>query len=189
MEKEATLMPPQLYTVEQKIKHIVESMNEDVEYLFMNWAQANVKLDRVTRPSIVYVLPPSGNLSFSWKDVKDSPNSQIGFLCNTDFDFEGRENDGIIEAMKRLCVRFIKQLNDSGLFEPIDGSVLYRVMYDYLDANVTGIIIEPTLKEIEGVSLCCEPFKRSEDVYPAPEDDVEPDQEEDGGEESPKDDE
>lgn len=151
-----------LGTVEGKIQAIVKSMNEDVEYQFMNWAQANVQLDKVSKPTIVYVLPPSGTLSFSWKDVKDSPNSQIAFVCNTKFDFNGQENDGIIEAMKRLCIRFIRKLNESNLFEPIDGSILYRVLYDYLDANVTGVVIEPTLIEVDGVSLCSEPFERKE---------------------------
>ena len=149
-----------LGTVEGKVRAIVESMGEDVEYQFMNWAQANVRLDKVSRPTIVYVLPPSGNLTFSWKDVKDSPNSQIAFLCHTKFDFDGQENDGIIEAMKRLCIRFVHKLNESGLFEEIDAPILYRVLYDYLDANVTGIVIEPTLKEVEGISLCCAPFER-----------------------------
>lgn len=149
-----------LGTVEGKVQAIVNSMEEDVEYQFMNWAQANVRLDKVSKPTIVYVLPPSGTLSFSWKDVKDSPNSQIAFICNTKFDFNGQENDGIIEAMKRLCIRFIRKLNESGLFEPIDGAISYRVLYDYLDSNVTGVVIEPTLEEISGVSLCSEPYLR-----------------------------
>lgn len=147
-------------TVEDKIRAIVNSMNEDVEYQFVNWAQANVALDKVDKPTIVYVLPPSGTLSFSWKDVKDSPNSQIAFICNTKFDFNGRENDGIIEAMKRLCIRFIRKFNESDLFEPIDGLIQYRVLYDYLDVNVTGIVIEPTLNEIDGISLCSDDFSR-----------------------------
>lgn len=151
-----------LGTVEGKVRTIVESMGEDVEYQFMNWAQANVRLDKVSRPTIVYVLPPSGTLTFSWKDVKDSPNSQIAFLCHTKFDFNGQENDGIIEEMKRLCIRFVRKLNESGLFDEIDYPIMYRVLYDYLDANVTGIVIEPTLKEVDGISLCSTPFKRKE---------------------------
>lgn len=151
-----------LGTVEGKVRAIVESMDEDVEYQFMNWAQANVRLDKVSRPTIVYVLPPSGTLTFTWKDVKDSPNSQIAFLCHTKFDFNGQENDGIIEEMKRLCIRFIRKFNESGLFEEFDGPIMYRVLYDYLDANVTGIVIEPTLVEVDGISLCSVPFGRKE---------------------------
>lgn len=148
-----------LGTVEGKIQAIVKSMGEDIEYQFMNWAQANVKLDKVRRPTIVYVLPPSGSLTFSWKDVKDSPNSQIAFLCHTKFDFNGQENDGIIEAMKRLCIRFVRKFNESGMFEQIEGSISYRVLYDYLDVNVTGIVIEPTLNEVDGISVCNPPLK------------------------------
>lgn len=143
-----------LGTVESKIKFIVNSMNEDVEYMFANWAQANVSLDKVRKPTIVYVLPPSGSIDITWKDVKDSPNSQIAFVCNTKFDFDGEENDGIIEAMKRLCIRFVLALNESGLFSPINGNLQYQVLYDHLDVNVTGIVIEPTLTEEEGISIC-----------------------------------
>lgn len=168
MKGRATDTQIKLGTVEQKIKFIVESMNEDIEYIFSNWAQANVKLDKVKRPSIVYVLPPSGTLTFSWRDVKDRPNSMIAFVCNTKFDFDGRENDGIIEEMKRLCIRFVRKFNESGLFEMLDGNIHYRVLYDFLDVNVTGIVIEPTLVEKEGVSLCCEPFNRREDDIPIP---------------------
>ncbi len=48
------------------------------------------------------------------------------------------------------------------MFEVIEGEVPYRVLYDHLDANVTGIVIEPTLKEIIGISVCCDPFGRKE---------------------------
>lgn len=151
-----------LGTVEGKVRTIVEAMGEDVEYMFANWAQANVSIDKVKRPTIIYVLPPSGTLDFSWKDVKDRPNSQIAFVCNTKFDFNGQENDGIIEAMKRLCIRFVRSMNQSGMFETIEGSVPYRVLYDHLDVNVTGIVIEPTLKEVVGITVCCDPYMRKD---------------------------
>lgn len=62
--------------------------------------------------------------------------------------------------MKRLCIRFIQTLNQSGMFAVIEGNVPYRVLYDHLDQNVTGIVIEPTLEEEEGVWICCEPGER-----------------------------
>ena len=120
----------------------------------MNWAQANVELDKIEKPTVIYVLPPSGTLTFKWNEVKDAPNTQIAFVCVTDFDFEGSKNDGIIEAMKRLAVRFVKALNESGLFEPIDGDVLYQVLYDHLDQNVTGVVLTLTLEETKGISIC-----------------------------------
>ena len=151
-------------TVEKKIRSIVESMGADVDYHFMNWAQANVAIDSVNKPSVIYVLPPSGDLDFSWSRVKDKPEAQIAFIAPTDFDFEGESNDDVIEQMKRLCIRFIKTLNDSELFEAIEGKLPYRVLYDYLDRNVTGIVIEPKLIEEEGIVICGDNESRSEDV-------------------------
>lgn len=141
-------------TIEDKIHTIVDSMGEDIGYQFMNWAQANVALDTIDKPTIVYVLPPSGTLNFSYARVKDKPESQIAFLAPTDFDFDGHENDNVIEQMKRLCVKFVKAFNDSKLFEMIDGDLPYRVVYDYLDQNVTGISITPPLIEEEGIIIC-----------------------------------
>ena len=151
-------------TVEKKIHRIVDSMGADVAYQFMNWAQVNVELDKVDKPSVIYILPPSGDLNFHWAHVKDRPDAQIAFVAPTDFDFEGEANDDIIEQMKRLCIRFIKTLNESGLFEQIEGVLKYRVLYDYLDRNVTGIVIEPKLKEEEGILICGDEELRTEDV-------------------------
>lgn len=151
-------------TVEKKIHRIVDSMGDGVAYQFMNWAQANVELDKVDKPSVIYILPPSGDLDFGWAQVKDRPDAQIAFLAPTDFDFEGEANDDIIEQMKRLCIRFIKALNESDLFEKIEGKQKYRVLYDYLDRNVTGIVIEPKLKEEEGILICGDSELRKEDV-------------------------
>ncbi len=149
-------------TVERKIRTIVESMGADVTYMFKNWSQANDEIDHIDGPTIIYVLPPSGDLDFGYSQVRDYPQSQIAFVASTEFDFEGGENDNIIEQMKRLCIRFVKSLNESGLFEIIEGRLSYRVLYDYFDQNVTGIVITPPLIEEEGV-IICEDEHRTED--------------------------
>lgn len=141
-------------TVEAKVRRVVETMGEDVEYLFMNWSQANVAMDAITKPSVVYVLPPSGKLDFSYARVKDYPETQIGFLSPTDFDFDGTENDNIIEQMKRLAIKFVKTLNASEYFELIEGKQPYQVVYDFLDQNVTGIVLNLPLEEVDGIIIC-----------------------------------
>lgn len=145
---------PRLGTVEGKVRAVVESMGADVDYLFMNWAQANVELDRIEKPTVVYVLPANGNLNVAWNQIKDKPESFIAFVASTEFDFEGEANDNVIEAMKRLAMRFMRTLNESGYFEPIENDVPYSVLYDHLDQNVTGVVIRPILEEIEGVRIC-----------------------------------
>lgn len=141
-------------TVESKVKAVAESLGDGVQYLFMNWAQANVAMDEVVKPSVVYVLPPSGTLDFDYARVKDYPETQIGFLSPTDFDFDGTENDNVIERMKRLAIRFVKALNESECFKLIEGKLSYQVVYDFLDQNVTGIVLSIPLEEVDGVAIC-----------------------------------
>lgn len=162
MEENEQTQTARYGTVEKKIRAIVEGMGDSVNYMFMNWAQANSEIDHVDGPTIIYVLPPSGELNFSYSQVKDYPESQIAFVASTEFDFDGQENDNIIEQMKRLCIRFVNSLNESGLFEQIVGKLQYRVLYDYLDQNVTGIVITPPLIEEEGVFIC-DDERRTED--------------------------
>lgn len=152
-----------LGTVEAKVRKIVESLGEEVGYQFCNWTQANVALDKMERPTIIYVLPASGTLHFTWREVLDRPSAMIAFVSPSDFDFDGSANDGIIEAMKRLCIRFIRVLNESGYFSELSEDIPYQVLYDHLDMNVTGIVISPILEEEEGVNLCNEPVRLGEE--------------------------
>lgn len=80
--------------------------------------------------------------------------TQIAFLSPTDFDFDGTENDNIIEQMKRLAIKFVKALNASEYFEVIEGRYPYQVVYDFLDQNVTGVVLNLPLEEVEGVIIC-----------------------------------
>ena len=141
-------------TVQEKIKEIAARI-EDTDYLFANWAQANVILDNIKRPTILYLLPPAGDFAVKYNRVHDQPQTQIGFLAPTTFDFEGEENDEIIEAMKTIFLDFLRELNKGEYFEPIDATnIHYQVVYDKLDVNLTGIIVTLTLKEVEARSLC-----------------------------------
>lgn len=140
-------------SVERKIASVAESM-QGITYLFDNWATANVRLDRLPFPAIINVLPVSGKFSLSRTQLRDCPNCMLAFADITELDFDGVANDEVIERCKGYAVDFIKMLNKSGLFEPVEGDVPYSVFYDKLDANITGITIELQLKEIHGVSLC-----------------------------------
>lgn len=154
-----------LGTVEGKVRDIVEKMGEDVEYRFYNWAKLNVEMDTITKPTIVYVLPPSGDfyVDLYAQEIRDYPEAQIAFLCSTEFDFESEENDALIEQMKRLCYNFIKAVNESGYFSQLEGKLPYQVLYDHLDENVTGVVITPVLEEEVGVSICDEGYKNPEE--------------------------
>lgn len=140
-------------TVESKIKSIVEQM-EGVSYIFENWATANARLDCITLPAVLNVLPVSGTFNLGKTQLKDYPYCMIAFVDKSDLDFDGTENDGVIERCKNLAKEFILRLNASDLFEPVDDDITYSVIYDKLDVNVTGIVIETQLRETKGLVIC-----------------------------------
>lgn len=140
-------------TVESKIKSIVEKM-EGLTYIFDNWQTANVKLDSAQLPAVINVLPISGKFNLGRQQLKDFPSCMLAFVDKTEFDFNGADNDKIIESCKDRAKEFIIRVNESGEFEDIEGDINYSVIYDRMDVNVTGIVISITLKETKGVNLC-----------------------------------
>lgn len=137
-------------TVQRRIKRIAQHFT-GCNYFFANWAQLNTILDKVEKPTICYILPPSGRLRTRRGATQfiDRPLTQIAFLAPTEFDFDGEENDDVVELMKLLMIMFIKEANKSGLFTMIDEvDIEYQVPYDTMDDNVTGVVVTLPLEEV-----------------------------------------
>ena len=140
-------------SVERKIASVAAKL-EGVTYLYDNWATANVRLDRLEFPAIINLLPVSGQFDISRTTLRDCPDCMIAFADKTRFDFDGVENDEVIERCKALAVRFIRELNRSGLFEWTSTDIHYSVFYDKLDVNITSKVVELRLQEVQGVTMC-----------------------------------
>lgn len=135
--------------VDQKIRRVVESI-DGLSYEFNDWTRANVTLDNAVLPTCLYLLPVSGRLHNKNGNFRDYPNALIAFLDKAELDFDGGENEPTVERMKDYAKRFILTVNSSGMFEPIPEDVAYSVVYDKLDVNLTGIVIQVQLKELKG---------------------------------------
>ncbi|MDH6354532.1 hypothetical protein M2132_000860 [Dysgonomonas sp. PH5-45] len=138
--------------VETKIRQIVEKIG-GLHYEFNDWTRTNATIDYTSLPVCVNVLPVSGKLSNKNGNLRDYPNCLIAFMDKAELDFEGAENEITVNRMKGYAKRFIAEANRSGLFQPITADVPYSVVYDFLDANLTGIAIELQLKESVGDCL------------------------------------
>ena len=57
----------------------------------------------------------------------------------------------VVERMKQLAMQFVVRVNDSGLFEPVSGPMIYTCMFDKLDRNLALVTVELVLREIMGV--------------------------------------
>lgn len=140
-------------SVERKINKVVQMMG-NLHYVFDNWHTANFRLDNESLPAVINVLPVSGEFNVTRNRLRDWPHCMLAFIDRTDFDFDGKENDKVLERCKNYAMEFILTANASGLFEQIDGSVNYSVLYDKLDVNVTGVVLDLQLKEKDGIVLC-----------------------------------
>lgn len=123
----------------------------EASFVFDNWAGANISLDNITFPAIVYILPASGSLNINNGWIKDNQNAMIAFLNKTDFQTTGENNGSVVDDMKDLAKRFFVSLNKTGMFQEIGGLIQYRAVYDMLDVNVAGVTFEIELKEIVGI--------------------------------------
>ena len=140
-------------SVERKINKVVQIMG-GLRYIFDNWHTANFRLDSKGLPAVINILPVSGVLNVTNRKLRDFPNCMLAFVDKTDFDFDGKENDVVLERCKNLAMEFVLTANESGLFEPITGDVRYSVLYDKFDVNVTGVVLELQLREKNGINLC-----------------------------------
>ena len=135
--------------VDEKIKQIVETI-DGLSYEFNDWTRANVTLDMKALPTCLYLLPVSGTLLNKNGNFRDYPNALIAFLDKAEFDFDGEDNEPTVERMKEYAKSFIVAVNNSGKFTPIPENTPYSVVYDKLDVNVTGVVIQVQLKELQG---------------------------------------
>ena len=74
----------------------------------------------------------------------------FAFLKHCDLDFDGAEVGAIIDEMLDLAKHYIVMLDATRVYEPIEGLMDYNAVIDFLDANMAGVRVTLTLKELEG---------------------------------------
>ena len=139
-------------TVEQKVKSVAETI-EGLTYVFENWTKADIRMDRLPLPAMVNLLPVSGSFKLKNNQFKDQPNCMFAFFDKSLRDSTGTEYDTVVDRCKSLAIEFIARLNESALFEPIEGEINYSVSLDKLSTSVSGIIVSVQLKEVIGVCV------------------------------------
>ena len=124
-------------------------------YIYDDWGRINLKADkygnRKEQRLIIETLPTNGQIDTRFAPiVRTSRTCIIAFLKPCALDFEGAEVGTIVDEMLDLAKQFIARLDASGYYEPINGLMDYNVVLDFLDANMAGVRVTLTLKELEG---------------------------------------
>lgn len=126
------------------------------KYLYDEWGRINLHADKLDIGDVVVVetLPTNGQIDTRFVPVvKTSRTAIFAFLKHCDLDFKGTEVGTIIEEMLDLAKRYIVRLDATRAYEPIEGLMDYNSVIDFLDANMAGVRVTLTLKELEGVCL------------------------------------
>ena len=123
------------------------------KYIYDEWGRVNLHADKLKIGDVVVVetLPTNGQIDTRFVPVvKTSRTAIFAFLKHCDLDFKGTEVGEIIEEMLDLAKRYIVRLDATRQFEPIEGLMDYNAVIDFLDANMAGVRVTLTLKELEG---------------------------------------
>lgn len=135
-------------TIQEHIKSIAQQMG--IAYIYHNWTSVNQAVSTSTLPVMINVLPVSGSFSVGY-ELTERANCMIAFLDEAEYDFDAEQNDQVVERMKALAKDFLLRLNKEEGIENISlDEVAYSVVYDKLDENLTGIILELSISESEG---------------------------------------
>ncbi|MBQ5900450.1 MAG: hypothetical protein IIW86_01170 [Clostridia bacterium] len=144
--------------VVKKIKHVVCDLWQptDVTFRYYTPFQANKALDRISGKVIIVETPDFGTLEYKGGlQMVDKPTLRIWFLQpRVKLDNDAIENEDAIQEMKVLAAQFVKQINLSGLFEPLKGELPYVPEQGIFDRGETGIGLDVSLKEIIGIKIC-----------------------------------
>ena len=123
------------------------------KYLYDEWGRINLHADKLKIGDVVVVetLPTNGQIDTRFAPVvRTSRTAIFAFLKHCDLDFKGAEVGEIIEEMLDLAKRYIVRLDATRAYEPIVGLMDYNAVIDFLDANMAGVRVTLTLKELEG---------------------------------------
>lgn len=123
------------------------------KYLYDEWGRINLHADKLKIGDVVVVetLPTNGQIDTRFAPVvRTSRTAIFAFLKHCELDFKGAEVGAIIDEMLDLAKRYIVRLDATRAYEPIEGLMDYNAVIDFLDANMAGVRVTLTLKELEG---------------------------------------
>lgn len=132
-------------SIEQIIRETAAKM-QGYTYIYETWEDADTKLEKMTFPAIVCVMPTSGTTTIRNGRIYDTENVALAFLDSVPRNAEGEDNGEVINAMKVAGAKFFDLLNKSGELEPLS-SIPYEVVCEQLSTIVSGVIFQPAVSQ------------------------------------------
>ena len=135
----------------KKIKSAVEAM--EIEFLYDNGGGLDILIDKSDLHDNKCVAYAFLMTNSTFKDLKESANFGIFFAKMTDFDFDSIENDTLQEECKVIAAKFIDNVLQGNELT-INGELSLQYFYDEFSVNVTGVAVNATFEETQGINIC-----------------------------------
>ena len=137
-------------TIRETIKALAGETLPDFTYLFEDWDTADTKLEKLSYPAIVCVVPASGTTEIRNGKVYDTVNVAVAFLDTVPKGAEGDDNGEVIDRMKVAGAKMIRAINQSHQFEPLEGQQYYETIIERLCTIVSGVMYSLQLTQSIG---------------------------------------
>ena len=138
-------------SIDEKIREVAGNVLPEWTYIFDDWYGADRTIGKVQLPVVMEILPVGGMLTERNGMIRNAQNCAIAFLDKVIKDGDGNNQSEVYNRMLQAAETFIRGLNESGYFQPIQ-NVQYYVIYEQTATIVTGVYLDLSL--VEKVGRC-----------------------------------
>lgn len=144
-------------TIIDTIKTICED-NLQLPFLYESVSMGNVRLDKQREFPLALLLSVTDwEVDNTIGNLKETADIRLFFLTKNGnkppIDYDATTNQTMIDTCKGYALNFIDRVNKSNVIDFNSNSISIKSVYDYDDANVTGVVIMARIKERAGECL------------------------------------
>ena len=132
----------------EKVKAQVEAL--PIPFIYHDLLRANNILNKTEVPACIVLINPDSELRNIEGNICEQTDFLFFFVDKTDFKLTSFENAAIIDRMKKIALRFWRNVRNSSDLAVVNTRFQWKKVYDYLDLNVTGGGLQLTLMERKG---------------------------------------
>lgn len=127
-------------TIREIIRNTAAEQLPDWTYLFEDWTAADARMEKLTYPAILCVVPTSGQTEIRNGRIYDNTNIAIAFLDAVPRGADGDDNGAVIDSMKVAGAKFIRALTNSHALEQLDNKIPYETIIERMSSIVSGVM-------------------------------------------------
>lgn len=125
---------------------------ESIDVWYHDEPTLNVLTSRMRFPCVMFQLLTNGRVVQEGGQVKEAVTAAVFFVDKTEFDFDGEDNEVIIDQCKARAFTWLSWLSSSELVG-IEAVNRTTRVYDRYDDILTGFGVSVDLKEINGLCV------------------------------------